>query len=196
METQGVGPTSARARRAEGALATGGGLAGPGDGAAGCAEGAAGAGWAPPELGREAAAPRALVSRIAWFALFAMPAVVIGIAATLTPDPAGHGTHTQLGLPPCGFLVITGVPCPGCGLTTAFANMTRLNIVGAAMANPFGVLLFMVSSATAVVALVGLWKGLPVVETLDRLHVEKWAILMAVTALLVWGVRVLTVWFG
>ena len=62
-------------------------------------------------------------------------------AATLTPSGAGHGTHTQLGLPPCGFLVYTGYPCPGCGLTTSFSHMIRLEVFGAIHANPFGILL-------------------------------------------------------
>ncbi len=44
----------------------------------------------------------------------------IGIATFLSPDPRGYGTHEQLGLPPCGFRLVTGYPCPGCGGTTAF----------------------------------------------------------------------------
>lgn len=131
-------------------------------------------------------------SRVMWFVLFAIPLAVMITAAGLTADAAGHGTHTQLGLPPCGFLVITGLPCPGCGLTTSFTNMIHGNFVEAARANPFGVLLFLVSFATIPVAAVGFVRGLPVIDTLDRLHFEKWAILLAVTSVLVWVIRITT----
>ena len=82
------------------------------------------------------------VSLAVWAVLFLGPLAVLITAATLTPSTAGHGTHTQLGLPPCGFLVYTGYPCPGCGLTTSFSHMIRLEVFGAFHANPFGILLF------------------------------------------------------
>ncbi|MCA9610613.1 MAG: hypothetical protein KC619_33690, partial [Myxococcales bacterium] len=52
-------------------------------------------------------------SILTWAVLFSGPLAVLVTAAMLTPSPEGHGTHTQLGLPPCGFLVYTGYPCPG-----------------------------------------------------------------------------------
>ena len=133
--------------------------------------------------------------RIGWFVLGTLPAFVIALAATLSPDPSGHGTHQQLGLPPCGFIYVTGYPCPGCGLTTAFAHMVRLQFVGAARANPFGILLFMVSFATIWVSLYGFVKKLPVIRTLERLQFERWAVLLSVTAVTVWAVRVATQYF-
>lgn len=48
-----------------------------------------------------------------------------GLSAWLSPDPRGHGTHQQLGLAPCSFLLFTGRPCPSCGSTTAFAHFVR-----------------------------------------------------------------------
>lgn len=35
------------------------------------------------------------------------------------------GTHRQLHLPRCGFVSMTGFPCPSCGMTTAFAYTVR-----------------------------------------------------------------------
>ncbi len=133
-------------------------------------------------------------SRVTWFILFATPLAVMITAAFLTPDPQGHGTHTQLGLPPCGFLVYTGIPCPGCGLTTSFTNMIRGNFTQATMANAFGVPLFLVSFFTIPIAFVGLVKNLPVVDTLDRLQFEKVAILLALTSIVVWTIRVGAMW--
>jgi hypothetical protein len=117
-------------------------------------------------------------------------------AAALTPSPSGHGTHTQLGLPPCGFLVFTGYPCPGCGLTTAFAHMVRLQLIGAWHANPFGIVLFTVTALTIPVSAVGFVRGWGVVATLDRLHAEKIAIGLSLLSLGVWIIRVAAQAYG
>lgn len=136
------------------------------------------------------------VSRLAWFFLFAIPSAVVATAAWLTPSPHGHGTHMQLGLPPCGFLVFTGYPCPGCGLTTSFAHMVRLQIGGAFSANPFGVLLFTCTVAMIPLAATGFVRGWRVMDTLDRIHAEKIAIGLCVVSLVVWFVRLAMIaWF-
>jgi len=46
---------------------------------------------------------------------------ILALAAWLRPDPNGMGTHTQLGLPPCTLSSLTGLRCPGCGMTTSWA---------------------------------------------------------------------------
>ena len=47
------------------------------------------------------------------------------LAASLTPAAQGLGTHTALGLPACGWASMSGIPCPSCGMTTAFAEVNR-----------------------------------------------------------------------
>jgi uncharacterized protein DUF2752 len=136
------------------------------------------------------------LSVVAWVVLFAVPLAVLITAAFLTPAPEGHGTHMQLGLPPCGFLVFTGYPCPGCGLTTSFAHMIRLEVGGAFHANPFGILLFSSSAAMIPLALVGIVRRMPVIDTLDRLHAEKIAIGLSILSIVVWVVRVAIQYFG
>ena len=76
--------------------------------------------------------------------------VALGLAAVLLlslwlkPDPRGLGTHEQLFLLPCNFHAMTGLPCPFCGMTTAFAHMARWQVREAFMAQPMGALGFIV----------------------------------------------------
>src|SRR3954468_17308327 len=82
------------------------------------------------------------LGRVAWALLGAGAWAVTGVALWLRPDVRGFGTHQQLGLAPCGFSAATGIPCPGCGLTTSFANMAHGHIVNAFGAHLMGPLLF------------------------------------------------------
>jgi hypothetical protein len=63
------------------------------------------------------------------------------IAAELTPNALGLGTHRGLGLPECGFLLRTGLPCPSCGMTTSFAWFIRGNFIASIYVQPMGALL-------------------------------------------------------
>ncbi|MDX1683389.1 MAG: DUF2752 domain-containing protein [Phycisphaeraceae bacterium] len=77
---------------------------------------------------------------------------VLLIAAWLPPAPAGVGTHTRLGLPPCGFLSATRMPCATCGMTTAFAHAAHGRIDLALTTQPAGALLALLTAAVALVA--------------------------------------------
>ncbi|MFK8000312.1 MAG: DUF2752 domain-containing protein [Polyangiales bacterium] len=134
-----------------------------------------------------------IASRITWFVLGALPLAVIATATTLNPAAEGHGTHMQLGLPPCGFLVSTGLPCPGCGLTTSFSHMVRFDWAGASSANAFGVALFLVSFFTIPVSFYSMWRGLPVIATMEKLQFEKVVVALAISSSLVWCVRIATI---
>jgi hypothetical protein len=70
---------------------------------------------------------------------------VLGLAAWLDPSPLGHSTHTQLGLHPCTFLSLTGLPCPMCGATTTFAMMADGRVFSALLNQPFAALLFAIT---------------------------------------------------
>ena len=63
------------------------------------------------------------------------------LACSVEPDPRLFGTHQRLGLPPCSFRVLFGIPCPSCGMTTSFAFFTRGQFIEAARANVAGLLL-------------------------------------------------------
>ncbi len=70
---------------------------------------------------------------------------LLGLARRLEPDPRGFGTHTQLGMPPCSFLRMTGRLCPTCGMTTAFAWSVRGRVDRSWQANPAGCVLALLS---------------------------------------------------
>ena len=75
--------------------------------------------------------------------LVAGPCWALLVAALwLTPARGGHGTHEQLGVPPCSFLSRTGWPCPSCGMTTSISAMAHGQLARAWTAQPFGVMLF------------------------------------------------------
>lgn len=69
----------------------------------------------------------------------------------LTPDTRGLGTHEQLGLPPCGFYVWWGIPCPSCGMTTSWAWLVQFEFAEAFRQHSGGALLGLFSLG------LGLW---------------------------------------
>jgi len=60
--------------------------------------------------------------------------------------------HYLPGISLCPFHVITGMACPGCGMTRAFLTLGQLKLQEAIALNPFSVLLFSVM-------IVYLWLG-------------------------------------
>src|SRR5262249_28776366 len=74
--------------------------------------------------------------------------LVAGFGISIWLDPYGpdgkplqHGTHQQLGMPPCSFYLITGKTCPSCGMTTSFALFVRGDLLNSLRANFAGTLL-------------------------------------------------------
>ncbi len=91
---------------------------------------------------------------IAWLAV-----TVIG-AFVLRPDPAGHGTHQQLGLPPCPSILLFQRPCPGCGLTTSWTALLDGDLPTAFRAHPLGPPLYALFTLAALACFVGAVRGL------------------------------------
>lgn len=130
--------------------------------------------------------------RSLWGALALGCTALLAIAAVLEPDPRGLGTHQQLGLPPCGFLTLTGLPCPGCGLTTAFAHGIRGDFAAAVTANPLGLLLFLGSCLALVLSVIALTRGWSFSHVFDRFRVDRWGLGLAVAGVAVWVVRLVS----
>jgi Protein of unknown function (DUF2752) len=71
--------------------------------------------------------------------------LVLIIASRLVPSRTGVGTHTSLGMVPCQFLVTTGFPCPGCGMTTSFSLFVRGRVMTSFYVQPMGALLALIA---------------------------------------------------
>ena len=80
--------------------------------------------------------------RLQYFTLLALATVTLALARYLRPSARGFGTHEQLGLPPCIFLQLTGIPCPSCGLTTSFAHAAHWHWLASFTTQPFGFVAF------------------------------------------------------
>lgn len=131
-----------------------------------------------------------LARRLAWAAILASSASVLALAWTLEPDARGHGTHEQLGLPGCGFLSLTGAPCPGCGLTTAFAHLARAELGPAIASNAAALPLFALTVLAAPFALVGAWRASPLEPILASRATVRISLLVVAALLLSWLLRV------
>ena len=77
--------------------------------------------------------------------LAAVMAASLAAGLLLTASPTGTGTHTVLGLPPCGMLVVTGRPCPTCGVTTSFVLAAHGRFYEAMVNQPFGLAVFLLA---------------------------------------------------
>lgn len=96
--------------------------------------------------------------RAAAVTAFGILAVLV-VAAILTPDERGIGTHQQLGLPPCMTESLLGIPCPFCGMTTAFSHMAHGEFAQAIIVQPAGALGFVMSAALALALFAAITTG-------------------------------------
>lgn len=134
------------------------------------------------------AQPRAFgrADHLQYGAIIVLAAVTLSIARYLHPAERGFGTHEQLGLPPCTFLLWTGLPCPSCGLTTSFAHAAHLQFLASFLAQPFGFLAFWLTALSIPFALYLLYRRVtwdrilharaanPVVYVLLVLYLLSW----------------------
>lgn len=90
--------------------------------------------------------------RLAAAAAALAASTVLLVAAFLQPSGFGLGTHEQLGMPACGWVVTLDLPCPTCGMTTAFAHAADGNLLASLATQPMGCFLALVC---AMVVLIG-----------------------------------------
>lgn len=126
-------------------------------------------------------------------ALSLAAAAVIGIAAWLDPSPTGVGTHQALGLAPCGWMSGMGVPCPTCGMTTAFAHAAHGDLPASFRAQPMGLVLAIGTAAVGIVCAHVALTGSRLGHVLGARLTPRAILSLGVLALLAWGWKFLAV---
>ncbi len=95
--------------------------------------------------------PRRRSSRLRGWVRACLVLIAVGLVAVfalafwLNPYKDGkvwlEETHRQLGMAPCTFKFLTGLPCPSCGMTSSFALLVRADLWHSVQANFVGTLL-------------------------------------------------------
>ena len=110
----------------------------------------------PIANGQPASSPvgshQSVIRRWPALVLFTSSVGLLAVARWLQPSPQGMGTHTQLGLPGCGFLHTTGIPCATCGMTTSFSLAARGHMIQSFRNQPAGMILAVCVAVTAMVS--------------------------------------------
>lgn len=95
---------------------------------------------APPD-GPAGGGDAVLARRLIAAAIAIAAAAVLAVAVWSSPSDEGLGTHTQLGLPACGWISTMQTPCMTCGMTTSFSYAAEGRLVTSFQTQPFGFLL-------------------------------------------------------
>jgi hypothetical protein len=133
-----------------------------------------------------------LNTRLAWAGVAIACAGVLGLAAWLTPDPSGLGTHQQLPFydSPCSFVLVSGLPCPTCGMTTAFAYMMHGHPLLALKAQPAGAVFCLVTMGVFVFALNVVVRGRVIPVDWDRIGAVRLMLGLGFLILGGWGFKI------
>jgi len=144
----------------------------------------------------------AAVARLSWSARITALAVALGclgvliVAAGLEPNPAGMGTHTQLGLRSCAFLAQTGIPCPTCGMTTSFAYFVRGKLAASFYTQPMGCLLALGASAAVWVGFYIACTGIAVYRLTRLIPTGRCLMALLLFGILAWAWKIALVRLG
>jgi len=117
--------------------------------------------------------------------------VILTIAAWLSPSADGVGTHKQLGLPQCGWILAADLPCPTCGMTTAFSYAVRGKLVTAFKTQPFGMILAVFVVIIGIIALIIAFTGHPKTAFWYRWMTTKTLFIIAGLAVFAWVYKIL-----
>jgi hypothetical protein len=125
-------------------------------------------------------------------------ATILGMAAWMTPSPTGLGTHRSLNLPPCGWIAVADLPCPTCGMTTAFAHAADGNLLASFRAQPMGFMLAIGMAATLLVSIQVAITGSRLGWIFTRLWGRRMGWALALMVLAAWGYKVASYkgWIG
>ncbi len=137
-------------------------------------------------------------SRLAALAVFAASAAVLVVAFVLTPSPNGVGTHEAMGLPACGLLRTSGIPCATCGMTTSFSYAAHGDLLTSFINQPAGAVLALLTAMAAVLSGYALMTGMSLAPIGAALWRPRVVVIAGALLLIAWGYKivVITGWFG
>ena len=144
-------------------------------------DGPAWPGDAPLEERRERSGSHLLVLGL----ILGLTAVLVLLAVLVEADPRGYGTHEQLGLWPCRMKQLTGLPCPGCGVTTSVTHAVQGRPLQSLRVQPLGLLVALALPPLSVWALVVHRRGGDLYAILGETRVP-WVRVTLVVAGLAW----------
>ena len=130
--------------------------------------------------------PERTVCALLAFGAFA----VLGVALWLRPSPTGLGTHVALGLPPCGWVAGYDLPCPTCGMTTAFSHAAHGSLLASARVQPMGFVLAIGTAATALVCTHVSLTGSRLAHVLGARLTPRVLLALGVFAVLAWAWKI------
>ncbi|MCE5218343.1 DUF2752 domain-containing protein [bacterium] len=116
----------------------------------------------PADLGEAAPVSRAmpwwlrrprLANRLGALALLVVTASMPALSFVLVPSAQGEPAAFRLLGPPCLFRLLTGLPCPLCGMTRAFVAMAQGHVAQAFEAHVLGPAAYTVTWVVALWAL-------------------------------------------
>lgn len=140
--------------------------------------------------------PLSLSGRIIAGVFAACSMTLLVIAARLHPDPAGVGTHHQLGLPPCGLLMVTGIPCMTCGMTTSYAELAHGHLIRSLIAQPAGTVLALLTAATFWIGSYIAVTGRPSARVLNSVPWARMLLTLLAIVLVAWVYKIVVVLHG
>jgi hypothetical protein len=148
------------------------------------------------EVEASVAPPVRARSKEHWIVLigaFVALALFVALGFLVHPDERGFGTHEQLGLPSCKLMDWTGVPCPGCGVTTSVAFASRGHVLDALRTQPFGLVVALTIVALPVWALALHLSGQDLYRALQSRRAVKVGLALAVLLAIGWIYKLIVV---
>lgn len=112
------------------------------------------------------------------------------MAGALHPATNGMGTHRQLGLPRCGFELTTGLPCPTCGMTTAFTLTARGRCFEAVKTQVAGFVLALATAGIGLVAVASAVTARRPALNWYRIKPDRLVFWVAAGVVAAWGLKI------
>ncbi len=96
----------------------------------------------------------------------------------------------QLGLPRCEFFARTGIPCPSCGMTTAFAWFVRGHLLESFYVQPMGFVLAMAACSAVWGGFYIALTGRPIYRVLWIIPSRYYVMPLLAWAIIAWGWKI------